>query len=262
MRLSLSILVLASLWLSYPCHSQQSESAPAPQAPPDFQLNLINTAPHNTANFTQGLFFHEGVLYESTGQYGESALIRYSADGKTEQLRRNLLPQYFGEGASWHKDRIYQLTWKAGKALAYQSPELNPTKGFNYKGEGWGLTSDGQHLWLSNGSDQLQVLDTEGNIARTLNVTYKGKPVNRLNELEWIEGWLLANRWYDHHILVIDPDTGEVANFFNLSPFSAQESKHSHHNVLNGIAWDPITERLWITGKYWRQFLIAEIKLP
>lgn len=227
-----------------------------------FELNLIGNKPHSTSHFTQGLFFFNDNLYESIGQYGQSALLKYNRDISGISVKRNLEDQYFAEGATELDSVIYQLTWQAGTAFAYKGPMLSASTGFNYEGQGWGLTSDEQSLWMSDGSDTLQVLNHSGQVQTTLAVTYRERPLDRLNELEWINGWLLANRWYDSHIYVINPVTGVAVNAFDLSELSRPELSRSMDNVLNGIAWNPETETLWVTGKNWSNFYLFKIQLP
>ena len=245
------------------CAQTEDEVIKAEPAEPKFKLSLTGIKPHAQNAFTQGLFFWRGNLYESSGLRGKSAIFKYSADKASISVNRRLEDRYFAEGATAHKGKIYQLTWTSGKALVYQGAMLSPMEGagFTYEGEGWGLTSDGENLWLSDGTDELRVLDTQGRVLRRLEATYNGQPLDRLNELEWIDGWLLANRWHDHRIYIINPHTGKAEGAFNLSNIV---SKHQNGNkyVLNGIAWNPETQKLWITGKHWDRFYLADIRLP
>ena len=227
-----------------------------------FGLEYVGSSPHSASYFTQGLFFYQDRLYESIGQYGESALIKYEADNQTPGIQRKLGEQYFAEGATEHQDSIYQLTWRAEKAFAYQGSMLTPSTGFSYQGEGWGLTSDGEHLWLSNGSDKLVRMDVSGNVLAEISVHFEGQKVDRLNELEWINGWIFANRWFDTRIYVINPDTGEIVQALDFTSLASRELRINRNNVLNGIAWDPKRQQLWITGKNWRQFYQFKLLLP
>jgi glutamine cyclotransferase len=247
------------LWfISGLCFSQETGHAHEG----DFTLEYIGSSQHSTDHFTQGLFFHEGRLFESVGRYGQSALIKYQQDNQTPGIQRKLDDHYFAEGATAHNGTIYQLTWQAETAFTYQGPMLSPSMGFKYSGEGWGLTSDGEFLWLSNGSDKLKRLDVNGQVLEELSVRLQERPVDRLNELEWINGWILANRWYDTRIYVINPITGEVEHAFDLTSLASRELRKNRNNVLNGIAWDPDTGKLWITGKNWSQFYQFKIGLP
>ncbi len=227
-----------------------------------FELEYVSSSPHPQTYFTQGLFFYQDRLYESIGKYGESALIKYQADNITPGIQRKLGDEYFAEGATNHQDNIYQLTWQAGKAFAYQGTMLTPVDGFGYEGEGWGLTSDGDSLWLSNGTDKLLRLDANGNKLGEISVHLNGNTVDRLNELEWINGWIFANRWYDTRIYIIDPATGEIVQSLDFTSLASRELRVDRNNVLNGIAWDPDSQLLWITGKNWQKFYQFKLHLP
>ena len=231
---------------------------------PEFKLSITGVHDHPNNLFTQGLFFWDGHLYESSGLRGKSVLIKYNADVSGVSVQRRLNDQYFAEGSTAHGDSIYQLTWTSGKAFVYRGAMLSPVaeEGFRYKGEGWGLTSDGNNLWLSDGTDALRVMDDKGRVLKRVRAVHKGQPLDRLNELEWVNGWLLANRWYDNRIFVIDPDTGETATAFNLAKIAGPQLKKNDQHVLNGLAWNKETQTLWITGKNWNRFYLADIRLP
>ncbi|MEQ9210673.1 MAG: glutaminyl-peptide cyclotransferase [Pseudomonadales bacterium] len=241
------------------CLSQESAHNHAEHS---FSLEYAGSSPHSPEYFTQGLFFHDGRLYESIGQYGESALIKYQQDNQTPSLQRKLDDRFFAEGATNHLGTIYQLTWRAQIAFAYQGAMLSPSRGFEYSGEGWGLTSDGQFLWLSDGSDKLKRIDESGQVLEEISVHMEGRPLDRLNELEWVNGWILANRWYDPRVYVISPESGEVFHAFDFTALASRELRTNPDNVLNGIAWNPETEQLWITGKNWRRFYQFRLKIP
>ena len=255
-------LFLASLFLAWfisgLCVSQETGHVHNE----DFTLEYAGSSPHSVENFTQGLFVHENRLFESIGQYGQSALIKYQGDHQTPGVQRKLDDQYFAEGATHHKGRIFQLTWRAETAFVYEGAMLTPSRGFSYAGEGWGLTSDGQYLWLSNGSATLKRLDENGEIQGEITVSLGEQPVDRLNELEWVNGWILANRWYDNRIYVINPVSGQIEHAFDFTALASRELRINRNHVLNGIAWNPDTEQLWITGKNWRQFYQFKITLP
>ena len=158
-----------------------------------------------------------------------------------------------------HQGTIYQLTWQAETAFAYDPRRLALKEGFSYEGEGWGLTSDGDNLWMSNGSDKIHRINTSGEIQETIDITFNGVPLDRLNELEWIDGKIFANRWYDTLIYVIDTESGQVVSHLNLQELAAPEFIISIEHVLNGIAWKQETETLWVTGKNWQR--LYELKL-
>lgn len=257
-RLLTKSLLLLLWFISGVCVSQETGHVHNT----DFTLEYRGTSAHSTEHFTQGLFFHEGRLYESIGRYGYSALVKYQEDNATPSIQRKLDKQYFAEGAAYHQGAIYQLTWQAGVAFIYEGAMLSPSIDFKYEGEGWGLTSDGESLWLSNGSDKLKRLDSDGNLLEEISIRLGEHALDRLNELEWVNGWILANRWYDNRIYVINPMSGEAEHAFDFTSMAIRELRTDRSHVLNGIAWDAETEQLWITGKNWRQFYQFKITLP
>lgn len=250
-----AVLLTTLAFLSFP--SQRVESQETNVEALEFEV--VQKIPHSEQYFTQGLFFHGENLYESTGQYGRSKLIRYDSDYQTVLMSRTVPAKYFAEGATTHKDIIYQLTWREETALAYEPKRLGRKEGFQYQGEGWGLVSDGEHLWLSNGSSQIKRLHENGDVLSSISVSMEGQPLDRLNELEWVNEQIFANRWHDTKIYVIDPESGSVTGSLDLEPLAQPELSRSRENVLNGIAWNPATETLWVTGKNWQS--LYEIKL-
>jgi len=263
--------LLASLLLALPLSACSQEvtttdhtSTPLQVSEAKFTLNITGVRAHPKQLFTQGLFFWNGNLYESSGLRGQSALIKYNSDVSSISVQRKLGDQYFAEGSTAHNNSIYQLTWTSGKAFVYKGAMLSPIaeEGFEYEGEGWGLTSDGENLWLSDGTDELRVLDEKGTVVKRITATHHEQPLDRLNELEWVNGWLLANRWYDNRIFVINPNTGKTEAAFNLAQIAAPQAKENNQRVLNGIAWNARTQTLWITGKNWDRFYLANIQLP
>lgn len=230
--------------------------------PTRLEYTVINTYEHNTDHFTQGFLFHEGRLYESTGLYGESQLIRYADDFSAPRIRRALEPRYFGEGIAVHQGQLYLLTWQSQTGFVYDPSAFAPLGSFNYQGQGWGLTSDGETLWMSNGSATLNQIDTNGDVLGSLLVTIDNRPLDRLNELEYVEGLIIANRWYDNSIYLIDSTNGEVTAQIDLSELAIPQLSGRPENVLNGIAWNPETQTLWITGKNWSQIYELEVEIP
>lgn len=218
----------------------------------------MGTYSHNSGNFTQGLMFHEGDLFEGTGQRGDSRLIRYRDDFETPLYTRPLPNRYFGEGIALHQGLIYQLTWQSELGFVFDPTDLSPQGQFNYEGDGWGITSDNERLWMSNGSANLLEISTEGEVLSSVEVTFDGQPLNYLNELEWVNGLVLANRWYDDNIYFINPETGEVESYLNLEVL-ADSQQTNREKVLNGIAWHPERQTLWVTGKNWDE--LYELKL-
>ena len=250
------------------------EPAPAPAPPPEpppppesdppevFGYRVVREFPHDAGAFTQGLFFHEGFLYESTGLRGESTLRRVELETGEVLEQRELLPQFFGEGAALAGDYIYQLTWEAEIGFVYTRQPFRLVREFRYSGEGWGLTFDGEHLVMSNGSDELRFLDPNTlRQVRTLRVTADGEPLPQLNELEWIEGEIWANLWTHDRIARINPDTGEVTAFVDLTGILPRSfaRQYPEMDVLNGIAWDAESGRIFVTGKKWPKLFEIEL---
>lgn len=226
---------------------------------PELEWNIEKTVPHDTSAFTQGLFFHDGRLYESTGQYGESEMrILDPKDGAVVKSHK-LDDRYFGEGACAYRDTIIQLTWKSGRIFHYDK-ELTPLPPFpqKLKSEGWGICSDDKVIFYSDGGHHLYpLLAVPGKkIKQPIRVTLNKIPVNRLNELEWVNNRILANVWQDTRILQINPDTGIVTGVLRLEKIA---KKHAEEGVLNGIAWDNSAQQLWITGKNWSRFYVLSV---
>lgn len=232
-------------------------SAPA-QA--DTPWKLVKTYPHDPAAFTEGLFFHDGALYESTGLEGRSEIRQVSLkDGKV--IERRVIPQpYFGEGIVNWKDRLISVTWRHRQGFVWKLADFSPVSRFRYEGEGWGLTQDRRNLIMSDGTAQLRFLDPE-TLAETrrITVSFNGRPVDRLNELEYVKGEIWANIWYDNHIARIDPATGKVIDWIDIAPLAKASGATDDEAVPNGIAYDAQADRLFITGKYWPK--LFEIRL-
>ncbi|MCY4628734.1 MAG: glutaminyl-peptide cyclotransferase [Acidobacteria bacterium] len=230
--------------------------------PPVFGYEVVREYPHDPQAFTQGLFFHDGFLYESTGLRGESTLRRGELESGGGLEERRLLPQFFGEGATLAGDFIYQLTWESGIGFVYTRDGFRLVREFRYPGEGWGLTFDGEHLVMSDGSDSLRFLDPNTlRQMRKLNVTVQGERLPQLNELEWIDGEIWANIWTQDRIARIDPDTGEVTAFVDLTGILPRSFalRYPEMDVLNGIAWDPGGGRIFVTGKKWPKLFEIEL---
>lgn len=220
-----------------------------------------NTYPHQALDFTQGLLLHRGFLYESTGHYGQSRLIKKElATGKT--LREISLPQnYFGEGIALLDDKIYQLTWKNEILIVYDVNAFQEIAKFRYRGEGWGLTSDGKHLLMSNGSSVISFHEPHDfKIVRKITVQDGPKPIGQLNELEYIQGEIWANIYLQDLLVRISPQNGQVLGWIDLSALRTCLPQRARVDVLNGIAWDEKTGRIFVTGKYWPQVFEIQLK--
>ncbi|WP_187276507.1 glutaminyl-peptide cyclotransferase [Parahaliea maris] len=213
---------------------------------------VLERKPHSRDNFVQGLQIVDGDLWESTGGYGESRLLRYDfATGKLRDGRR-LNPRLWGEGLVVVEDRIFQLTWRARAMLVYRRDSLEVEQVLRLPGEGWGITWNGTQLIQSDGSDKLFFMNREdARITRTLAVTADGTPVYQLNELEWIDGRIWANVWKTDDIVIIDPDTGKVESRLDLTGLLPDSDRLRGTDVLNGIAHNPADGAIWVTGKRW-----------
>lgn len=231
---------------------------PAGAAPPTWSVSVVARHPHDRQAFTQGLAMVDGVLYESTGLNGQSSVRIVDLDSGEVALRRDLAPRYFGEGLSPVGDTLVQLTWRAQVAFVYDRRTLEPVGQHAYPGEGWGLTFDGARLILSDGSDRLRFFDPQTfEMSGEVAVRDEGRPVTRLNELEFVDGEVLANVWQTDLIVRIDPASGRVIGRLDLAGLRPAEAS-GRDDVLNGIAWDPVGRRLFVTGKRWP--LLFEIR--
>ena len=217
---------------------------------------VIEKFPHDKDAFTQGLEYHDGVLYEGTGLWGSSELRKVELETGRVIQTKVLAPKYFGEGITILQDKVFQLTWKSGKGFVYDLATFDLIREFNIPGEGWGLTNNGENLILGNGTDQILFLDIESlQVTRSINVKRKGKPQYFLNELEYVKNEIWANVWKTDQILRINPSTGEVIGVLDLSIISERQSED---DVANGIAWDAQSNRIFVTGKFWNHIYQIE----
>ena len=236
------------------------------KTPPDGPVlqgfEILATHPHDPDAFTQGLAWHAGHLFEGTGRIGTSWLRKVVLETGEVTQEHVLAGRLFGEGITVFGDRIIQLTYKAGEGIVYDLASFEEKRRFQYPGEGWGLTHDGKRLIMSNGSSELWYLDTETFERRgELAVTSHGKPVKLLNELEFVRGEIWANIWNSDRIARIDPRTGEVRAYVDLSDLKRAGGISGDVEVLNGIAWDAAEDRIFVTGKLWpRLFQIRVIE--
>ena len=228
---------------------------------PVYGYQVVRAYPHDTGAYTEGLFYKDGYLYESTGQVGQSTVRKVALETGDVVQRHRLPKQYFGEGIVAWKDRLVQLTWQSGTGFVYDLASFTPQRSFSYEGEGWALTRDDTHLYMSDGTPVLRVLDPETlQVVRRITVTADGAPVTHLNELEWVDGEIYANVWLTDRIARIDPASGHVVGWIDLAGlFDINQLPNPGDDVLNGIAWDAEHKRLFVTGKCWPQ--LFEIKL-
>lgn len=234
----------------------------AQAAIPLYGFVVKNTYPHDPQAFTQGLFIKDGQLYESTGQKGQSSLRK--VDLKTGKVlqKKDLADQYFGEGSTPVGDTIVSLTWQSNVGFIFDARTFALKGRFNYKGEGWGLASDTKNVYMSDGSAEIRILDPKTlEERRRISVTADGKPITQLNELEVVDGEIFANVWGTDVIARIDPASGKVVGWIDLSGLlpPAQRGTASPDAVLNGIAWDGKHHHLYVTGKLWPKLFEIEL---
>jgi len=220
---------------------------------------IVRVYPHDPDAFTQGLEYEDGVLYEGTGLNGRSSVRKVKLETGEVLQKRDVAPEHFGEGITVWKSEIVELTWQSRVAFVYDKQTFAPKRRFAYTGEGWGLTHDGSHLIMSDGSDVLRLLDP-GTFAERgrLRVTAAGLPVRSLNELEYVKGEIFANIWQTDYVARIAPGTGRVSAYVDLRGLLTP-AERSRTDVLNGIAYDARGDRLFVTGKLWPK--LFEIKL-
>ncbi|QIB64172.1 glutaminyl-peptide cyclotransferase [Kineobactrum salinum] len=218
----------------------------------EYSYRVLEQQPQPRDHYVQGLQIVGGMLYVSTGRYGQSRLLQYRlSDGELIQQRR-LHPRLFGEGLTVLGERVYQLTWRARRMLVYRRAELQLETTFTIPGEGWGLTDNGRELIYTDGGHHLHFLDpADGRPLRSIAVTEHGLPLPRLNELEWIDGKVWANIWQRDRIVIIDPVTGEVEASIDLRGLLPLPERRPDTDVLNGIARNPADGSVWVTGKNW-----------
>ena len=226
-----------------------------------YSYRIVDSYPHDPSAFTQGLVYDRGGLYEGTGLYGQSSLRRIDIQtGEVLQIV-HLEDELFGEGITIWEDKIIQLTWQSRQGFVWGKENLTRIDNFTYQTEGWGLTSDGEKLIMSDGSNILYFLDLEDySLLGTLEVTACGEPVRGINELEYVNGMIYANLWPSSWIAIIYPDTGEVKGKINLSGIMTEEDIQGRRvDVTNGIAYDPSEDRLFVTGKFWPKLFEIEL---
>jgi glutamine cyclotransferase len=225
-----------------------------------YGYTVVKEYPHDTNAFTQGLLFTNGVIYESTGLEGRSSLRKVEwQTGKVLQ-ETNVPPQYFAEGLAMLDGKLYQLTWQHHKGFVYDATNFALLKEFSYEGEGWGLTTDGESLIMSDGTATIRYLDpSDFHVKRSVKVQHDGQPVERLNELEFVKGEIYANVWQTDFMLRISPATGEVLGVADLHGLLSTNDWTPQTDVLNGIAFDSQGDRLFVTGKLWPK--LFEIRL-
>lgn len=268
--MKLKIIFLCLYLLNTYCLAQGGLSTPSLPAqeriPEQITWKIIDTFPHNATASTQGLVYNAGMIYESTGLFGQSSLHKKSlTTGATEKFI-NLSSRDFGEGVTLFEDKLYQITWRSGTGYIYDKELLIQEDQFHYQGEGWGLTNDGKHLIMSDGTAKLSFLDpVTFKKIKSLAVSDQYGPVMQLNELEYFDGAIFANVLYKNKVARIDPNNGHVTGWIDFQPLvdthlSAPSDAIKSH-AMNGIAWDSSTRTLFVTGKNWSKlFAISLLK--
>ncbi len=234
------------------------------KSPQDIPYRIIARYPHLPGSFTQGLVFEDGYLYESTGRYGFSSLRKIRLETGEILKEFPLASKLFGEGITIYKDRIIQLTWMSLVGFVYDKTSFRFLHSFRYPAriEGWGITTDGTHLIMSDGSSRLYFLDPESfELKSRLEVFDNNGPVRNINELEYVEGSIFANVWQSSKIIKIDPRSGQVTATIDLSGIVPRAYRDHSDYVLNGIAYDPAKKRFFVTGKMWPHVFELEINL-
>lgn len=259
----LAAVALAGCARAEPAAPDQAASRPPAAATPTFGYRVLASYPHDPGAFTQGLAYVDGTLYEATGSagVGPSSLRRVDLATGAVQARHDLATEDFGEGIAVVGDRIIQLTWQSQIGYVYDRATFRPLGTFRYPGEGWGLAYDGRRLIMSDGTDRLRFLDPETFVETgSVQVRDAGRPVDQLNELEYIDGQVYANIWQTDRIVRIDPATGQVTAVIDLAGLlPAADRESGQVDVLNGIAYDVDRDRLFVTGKLWPKLYEIEL---
>jgi glutaminyl-peptide cyclotransferase len=228
--------------------------------PPEYSFKLVHVFPHDPAAFTQGLAYRDGFLYEGTGMNGRSSLRKVRLDTGEVVQRVDLASEYFGEGVTLLKDQVVQLTWRSQTGFVYNLSDFRLLRQFSYSGEGWGLATNERELFMSDGTAEIRVLDPATFAEkRRFTVRDGDTPIDQLNELEFVEGEIFANVWQTDRIARISPQSGKVVGWIDLSGLLSPVYHREAGAVLNGIAYDSIRKRLFVTGKLWPSIL--EIQL-
>lgn len=266
------IFVLALSFTSFNCQKGANanrlananllnEKSAGTESVPTYGYEIVNTWPHDSAAYTQGLVFDNGSLLESTGQLGKSSLRSVELEtGKV--LKKVDVPRpYFAEGITLLKGKIYQLTWQHGRGFIYDTASFEKLGEFFYQGEGWGLTTDGNSLILSDGTNRLRFLDPDSfQVMKTIAVFGQSTPVNSINELEYVQDKIYANIWHEERIALINPQSGKVDGWIDLTGLRARNQVDDEEAVLNGIAYDETNKRLFVTGKLWPKLFEIRVK--
>jgi glutaminyl-peptide cyclotransferase len=237
-------------------------AASARAAVPVYDYEIVHVYPHDPEAFTEGLFYLNGFLYESTGLEHHSSIRKVRLQ-TGEVLEQHDIPgQYFGEGIVNWGSRLIELTWQSHVGFVYDLKSLKPLREFHYEGEGWALTQDGTQIFMSDGTSTLRILNPKSLLPTgMIPVTLEGRPIERLNELEWVKGEIFANVWQTNWIMRIDPANGHVVGIVDMRGLlPAEDTLPGSTDVLNGIAYDAQGDRLFVTGKKWPKLFEIRLK--
>jgi glutamine cyclotransferase len=236
-------------------------AAPAAAEVPRYTYQVVGVYPHDPAAFTQGLVYLKGVLFETTGLNGSSSLRKVDLQTGRVLQQSDLPFKFFGEGMTIIGEKIFHLTWRNQKGFVYNLSTFEVEREFTYAGEGWGLTTDGRVLILSDGTNQIRFLDPETfKVLRTISVFDRGQPLTQLNELEYIKGEIFANVWQTNTIVRIDPATGALLGTIDCTGLLPPGDRRGNTDVLNGIAYDASGDRLFLTGKNWPKLFEVQLQ--
>lgn len=259
-----TLAAAAAVSMSAACGDRTQDAASArPAFPPAEVVGVqqVGSLPHDTSSFTEGFFYHGGAFYESTGRNGQSLMRRVDPASGKVQKEVKLGPEYFGEGLSLVGGKLYQLTWQSHVGFVYDTATFKQVATFPFDGEGWGMTTDGTSLVMSDGTPTIRFVDpAKFTVTRTIDVVDGSEPVVNVNELEWIKGEIWANVWKTSRIARIDPRDGHVKGWLDLDGLLPPGSVTSEEAVLNGIAYDAQGDRVFVTGKLWPR--IFQIRVP
>lgn len=260
----LGFILFSLAFAAAPVHAAGSDVplvTEAARPPAVLEYEILNTYPHDRGAFTQGLIYRDGFLYESTGLNGRSSLRKVVLESGEVVQRENVASEYFAEGLTDWKHSLVQITWQSKRGIVYDLKTFKQTSAFSYTGEGWGITHDSKRLIMSDGTSTLRFLDPKTfTQVGTLEVTYQGKPLANLNELEYVRGRIFANVWQSNSIVVIDPLNGRVTAQIDLPGLLSSADRGPGVDVLNGIAYDAKHERLFVTGKLWPKLFELRLK--
>ncbi len=256
-----ALLSVLAFWSPLERLAAAENGPPASEEIPTLSYALVKAWPHDREAFTEGLVFWDGVLIESTGLNGRSTLRKVDLETGLVLQQVKLPEQYFGEGIAVLGGRIFQLTWQSHRGFIYDLRSMKKEGDFPFTGEGWGLTTDGQSLIMTDGTNRIRFIDpVTFHVSRTIDVFAHGRPIENLNELEYVKGELYANVWRTEFVLQIDPVTGRVLASIDFVGILSPADHSRDTDVMNGIAYDAKDDRLFITGKCWPKLFEVKVK--